>query len=324
MKSGGKNPERQSMRESAKEAVLNKVLHGAAEKIVHTAAESLMEPECGPVLELLPGPRGLLPDSFRKIQTVGAGGCRRDMLQNDSLHHRVLLDPGRAEALPFQSDTFASVALFFGVETLADWAGTVEEVCRVLKPGGTFLVVYSTVAASDAAVPGWNLKDDGEKLAVVNAGFEFVEEFGPPEAFGTRKRLGSKTRPGNHPSTNPAPVWIIHAQKKETAESDRIPWGMLSTAPQEEADPHSCPYCGQRLLKWEVPHSPFEIECWYETDYLYICFNDACPYFTRGWEWMWSTLKRNVSYRHMYNPVTHRTGPMPVPTAAALRDGIRE
>ena len=56
---------------------------------------------------------------------------------------------------------------------------------------------------------------------------------------------------------------------------------------EEKADPLQCPYCGDRLRKYEVPHSAFEIDYWYEADHLYICFNDECPYFVRGWEWMW-------------------------------------
>ena len=100
--------------------------------------------------------------------------------------------------------------------------------------------------------------------------------------------------------------------------------GHASADPSHQLHSRRCPYCGDRLRKYEVPHSAFEIDYWYEADYLYICFNDACPYFERGWEWMWSKMRRNVSYRHMYNPTTHKSGPIPVPTNYALRDGIVE
>ena len=73
------------------------------------------------------------------------------------------------------------------------------------------------------------------------------------------------------------------------------------------------------MKKWLVPD-----EATWDDEFFLVCFNNDCPYYKRGWEWMWSKMKRNMSYRHMYNPVTRRTGPMPVPTAFALRDGILE
>ena len=42
----------------------------------------------------------------------------------------------------------------------------------------------------------------------------------------------------------------------------------------------SCPYCGNRLKRWMVPDNPFG-QTW-DTEYMYICFHDACPYFAQG------------------------------------------
>ena len=166
--------------------------------------------------------------------------------------------------------------------------------------------------------------DEQERLSTIVSSFEKAKSFGPVTAYGTKKRFRSDASKKQHPVKDHAHVWIAYA-KNRSAEARA---GELSTRlerPYEEkADPLQCPYCGDRLRKYEVPHSAFEIDYWYEADHLYICFNDECPYFVRGWEWMWSKMRRNVSYRHMYNPTTHKSGPIPVPTNYALRDGIVE
>ena len=60
----------------------------------------------------------------------------------------------------------------------------------------------------------------------------------------------------------------------------------------------------------------------YETQY--VCFNDECPYYKAGWEWMKSHFNQKVSYRHRYDPQSGETGPLPVWSPTALRDGIIE
>ena len=83
-----------------------------------------------------------------------------------------------------------------------------------------------------------------------------------------------------------------------------------------------CPYCGERLNKWAVPDNPFA--CTWDNDFMYICFNDKCPYYVRGWEFMYREGNRGVSYRLMYYPEKDRCMPIPVPTPGALRESIIE
>ncbi|MFH2205008.1 MAG: hypothetical protein ABIJ96_18005 [Elusimicrobiota bacterium] len=84
---------------------------------------------------------------------------------------------------------------------------------------------------------------------------------------------------------------------------------MAETIPQ-------CPHCDKQLDKWASPDGV----SWGE--YQYVCFNDACPYFVGGWKWMWEKFRHKVSYRHRHDPETGEQGPLPVWSAAALKDGI--
>ena len=80
-----------------------------------------------------------------------------------------------------------------------------------------------------------------------------------------------------------------------------------------------CPHCGVKMLKWQPP-----IEANWGTHAHYVCFNDECPYYIKGWDWMQKQYDHKVSYRHRYDPVADYAGPLPVWSADAMRDRIVE
>ena len=84
----------------------------------------------------------------------------------------------------------------------------------------------------------------------------------------------------------------------------------------EEATP-KCPHCGVEMKKWRTP----ENSTW-GILFQWVCFNDECDYFVRGWDWTMEHQNVKASYRHRLNPETGKSGPLPVWSYNALKDQI--
>ncbi|MBN1343867.1 MAG: hypothetical protein JXQ73_14380 [Phycisphaerae bacterium] len=89
--------------------------------------------------------------------------------------------------------------------------------------------------------------------------------------------------------------------------------------PQVPSEPPCCPYCGQPLKRWECP-----AESSWDTPWQWGCFNDECPYYVKGWDWMREKFQVNASYRHRIDPTTGESGPLPVWSPEALKNRIIE
>ena len=78
---------------------------------------------------------------------------RRARRRAASMGRTLSLKCARAEALPFESETFDTVLVTFTLCTVQDPASALSEVMRVLKPGGA--LVFVEHVRPDGTVSGW-------------------------------------------------------------------------------------------------------------------------------------------------------------------------
>ena len=78
-----------------------------------------------------------------------------------------------------------------------------------------------------------------------------------------------------------------------------------------------CPHCGEEMLPWMPPP-----ESSWGANLQFVCFNDNCDYYKKGWQHMWDNFQVKASYRHRFNPETGETGPLPAWSESAHKDRI--
>jgi hypothetical protein len=93
--------------------------------------------------------------------------------------------------------------------------------------------------------------------------------------------------------------------------------GSATTAPPAARKKQVCPHCGAVLQAFELP----EAGGWGQRFHL-ACFNNDCPYYRRGWDWMMSQYSVKVSYRYRLDPASGCASPIAVWSETALVDRI--
>jgi hypothetical protein len=75
--------------------------------------------------------------------------------------------------------------------------------------------------------------------------------------------------------------------------------------------PH-CPHCEMEMTLWEVPPINFSDGLGWGTPYLFICFNDDCSSYKKGWDHLQDTMEAPASYRCINEPGQKNFEYMPV------------
>ena len=137
-------------------------------------------PENARVLDLMAGWRSHLPDTVQSA--VGLGMNAEEMADNPQLAERVVHDLNAEPRLPFADASFDAVVCTVSFEYLTRPRAVVDEIRRVLKPGGMFVVTLSHRYFPPKVIRLWAQLHPMERMAwigmlIKNAGFKKVETY---------------------------------------------------------------------------------------------------------------------------------------------------
>jgi SAM-dependent methyltransferase len=285
------------------------------------------------VLDLMAGWDSHWPQNRRPVKMVGLGLNENELKINKSLTDFFLHDLNHDPHLPFPDDTFDAVLNTVSVDYLTKPVEVFQEVRRVLKSGGLFLVIFSNRLFPQKAVKIWRNSSEEERLILVDDYFRLAGGFQVPQVFVSKGGLRPKDDKYFTMGIPGDPVYAVYAQKQAEG---KIPKKLpkltrVQDNKREEKEMNEkikaikttgeCPYCGEKMKKWAVPQGPFTE---WDNEFMYICFNDGCPYLMRGWEVMAGQGNRGISCRCMYYPEKEACMPVPIFSLQALRESIVE
>jgi len=286
------------------------------------------------ILDLMAGWDSHIPKTLKPSEVVGLGLNENELKQNAGLTDYVLHDINRDPRLPFPDNRFDAVINTVSVDYMTRPVPVFEEVARILKPGGLFLVIFSDRMFPQKAFKLWRESSHDERVILVDEFFKQSAGFQRTSLFVSKGKPRPKDDKYAKSTSISDPVYALYAEKKG-GRLDRKPRPLISVGYGKKQGKDDlkrkkafiketlcCPHCDQKLSKWEIPDNPF-CQTW-DNEFMYICFNDECPYFVRGWDKMYRDTQQGMSYRLMYNPEKDRCMPIPVPSHQALRDGIVE
>lgn len=307
-------------------------LDSLALQTVEDVIGSLIVEKSPVVLDLMAGWDSHIPEGLKPGKVVGLGLNENELKSNKGLDEYVLHDINNDPRLPFPDASFDAVINTVSVDYMTRPVEVFKEAGRILKPGGLMLVIFSTRMFPQKAVRLWRESSEDERVIVVDEFFKEAGVFESTTLFVSR----GKPRPSDDKYASEGipsdPVYALYAERiggspaREKRPDVRIRYSGLPSSEEVELREKSvketlcCPYCGEKMSKWQVPDNPF-CQTW-DNDFMYICFNDGCPYYIRGWDVMYKDTSQGLSYRCMFNPVNGCCSPIPVPTPHALKDGI--
>ena len=285
------------------------------------------------ILDLMAGWNSHIPERLLHSKITGLGLNNKELKQNPALNETLIHDLNSETKIPFADNTFDIVLNTVSVDYITKPFIIFREIGRILKPGGLFLVIFSNRMFNGKAVKVWRESDEDERILIVEEFFNECRVFERPEVFISKGRPRPEDDKYASILTRSDPVYAVYAEKKGGSlprEKRPAPSVLCCTiekmelAKRKEAIKKSmcCPHCGETLKKWAVPSNPFAYT--WDNDYMYICFNDECPYYIRGWGHMSREGNSGVSYRLMYNPEKDSCSPVPVHSHQSLREGIME
>jgi SAM-dependent methyltransferase len=308
-------------------------LDDAALSNVKTLIERVVTKNNPVVLDLMASWDSHLPGALKPARVVGLGLNKNELVNNEALTEWVVHDLNENPRLPFPDNTFDVVLNTVSVDYLIRPIEIFQEVSRILKPEGLFLVIFSNRLFPEKAVKIWNRSSDEARTRLVENYFNWAGGFSKPRVYSL---LGGERPPEDRYAGYglPAdPIFAVYGFAERTQAplpiTEKEAKALLGLEVRKTADltekmkkvkeSLQCPYCGKKMQKWAVPQGPFTE---WENDFMYICFNDTCPYLVRGWEVMGRQGNTGISYRCMYYPEKDVCMPVPIFSLQALRESI--
>jgi SAM-dependent methyltransferase len=119
------------------------------------------------VLDLMSSWQSHLPQKTRLAQCIGVGLNEKELRKNTQLNGDVVQDLNQNPSLPFESDYFDVAVCTVSIEYLIHPLAVFNEIARVLKPDGQFVITFSNRWFPTKAIKIWKEIHEFERMGLV-------------------------------------------------------------------------------------------------------------------------------------------------------------
>ena len=130
------------------------------------------------VLDLMSSWRSHWPQGHPKNHMVGLGLNAEEMADNPDLDEYIIHDLNREPILPLDDEAFDAVVMTVSAQYLTRPVETFQQVNRVMKTGGIFIVTFSNRMFPTKAVHIWRESTDRGRMDLVTSYMESAGSFG--------------------------------------------------------------------------------------------------------------------------------------------------
>jgi hypothetical protein len=92
---------------------------------------------------------------------------------------------------------------------------------------------------------------------------------------------------------------------------------MMDTTNWKVTEAPTCPHCKTKMEQMDSRHLDWD------SPYLWVCFNNDCNLFKKGWDHMLESVGQVVSYRFMIHPQDGTSGVIPALSYEYMRNNGR-
>ncbi len=129
------------------------------------------------VLDLMSSWRSHWPRGHPKQRLVGLGLNAAEMADNPDLDEHLVHDINQDQVLPFKDSSFDAVVITVSVQYLTRPIETFQQVNRILRPGGVFIVTFSNRMFPTKAVRIWRGTSDQGRVELVASYLDYAGNF---------------------------------------------------------------------------------------------------------------------------------------------------
>jgi len=138
------------------------------------------------VLDLMSSWKSHLPDGLNLERVVGLGLNDRELNENSQLSEHVVQDLNQYPRLPFESDSFDAVVCTVSVEYLNNPTAVFDQVARILRNNGYFIVTVSNRWFPTKAIRIWKELHEFERMGMITEYFLRSDRFKNLQTYSIR------------------------------------------------------------------------------------------------------------------------------------------